>query len=249
MTRILIAAGLLVTLAGGSATAADLQVKARPALAPVYNWSGCYAGLHAGGGWGYQDWNATSNTTAWGDFAPGEGFSQSVNGLVGGGQLGCNQQFGQWVVGIEGTLSGVSLKGDYLSVAGVGDDFFATKISTIASVTARFGFARDNWLIYGKAGYAGARINVSVVDNVAPSVGSGDTTDWNSGWIAGAGIEYGLTTNIVLGVEYNYLRLGAHNSNLASLPVNYGWDVTTHIDTVLARISYKFGSVPLAAKY
>jgi outer membrane immunogenic protein len=153
------------------------------------------------------------------------------------------------VVGIEGTLSGAALKGDYLSVAGVGDDFFATKIGAVASIAARIGFARDNWLVYGKAGYAGARVKVSVIDNLAPNVGSGDASDWNSGWTVGAGIEYGLTTNIVLGIEYNYLRLGAHNSNLASLPASYGWDVKTHIDTVLGRISYKFGLVPLAAKY
>jgi hypothetical protein len=42
---------------------------------------------------------------------------------------------------------------------------------------------------------------------------------------------------------------GSSASNFANLPAAYGWDVTTHIDTVLARISYKFDSVPLAAKY
>ena len=33
----------------GPATAADLPVKARPVVVPIYNWTGCYIGLSAGG--------------------------------------------------------------------------------------------------------------------------------------------------------------------------------------------------------
>ena len=38
----------------GSAFAADMAVKARPPapIAPVYNWTGFYVGLNAGGGFG-----------------------------------------------------------------------------------------------------------------------------------------------------------------------------------------------------
>ena len=37
--------------AGGSAVAADMPVKARPAPPPVYSWSGCYGGGFVGYGW------------------------------------------------------------------------------------------------------------------------------------------------------------------------------------------------------
>ena len=202
-----------------------------------------------GGGRGHQSWSTAGNTTAWGDFAPGQGFSQSANGVLGGGQLGCNQQFGQWVVGIEGALSGSDLKGDYQSVVGTADDFFATKITAFAIGAARLGYARDNWLLYGKGGYAVARVKVNVVDVVGPRVGSGESTDWNNGWTVGAGLEYGVTPHLVLGVEYDYLRLGTRNTNLASPPAVYGWDVSTHIHAVLGRVSYKFGPAALMARY
>ena len=39
--------------AGGSALAADMPVKARPAPPPaVYSWTGCYGGGFVGYGWG-----------------------------------------------------------------------------------------------------------------------------------------------------------------------------------------------------
>jgi hypothetical protein len=43
-----IAAPMLVT--AGSVEAADMPVKAPRPAAPVYNWTGCYAGLNGGGG-------------------------------------------------------------------------------------------------------------------------------------------------------------------------------------------------------
>ena len=34
----------------GSASAADMAVKAAPVVAPAFSWTGCYIGVHAGGG-------------------------------------------------------------------------------------------------------------------------------------------------------------------------------------------------------
>ena len=47
------------------------------------NWTGFYAGAHAGAGW--SDDNA---------------------GFIGGGQVGFNYQINQWVFGVEGDLAG-----------------------------------------------------------------------------------------------------------------------------------------------
>ena len=44
---------LIALNAGGSALAADMPVKARPAPPPaVYSWTGCYGGGFVGYGWG-----------------------------------------------------------------------------------------------------------------------------------------------------------------------------------------------------
>ena len=41
------------------ASAADMPVKSRPYVeAQVFSWSGFYLGLHAGYGWGSNNWNS-----------------------------------------------------------------------------------------------------------------------------------------------------------------------------------------------
>jgi outer membrane immunogenic protein len=42
----------LVAVLAGAAQAADMPVKARPVPVPIYSWTGFYAGLNGGYGWG-----------------------------------------------------------------------------------------------------------------------------------------------------------------------------------------------------
>ena len=50
--KLALAAGILVGLGATCvASAADMAFKARPAYAPLYNWTGCYIGGNVGGGW------------------------------------------------------------------------------------------------------------------------------------------------------------------------------------------------------
>ena len=85
----------------GPAIAADLPVKARPVVVPVYSWTGCYIGFSAGGkGVGI---NETVNTTAIGIFPAAAldlGRREAETWLA-GGQAGCNYQAGNWVFGVE----------------------------------------------------------------------------------------------------------------------------------------------------
>ncbi len=56
-----------------------------------HDWSGPYAGLHAGWGWGNSDWLFTNS---------GLPTSPNIDGFVGGGHLGWNWQNGVWVFGV-----------------------------------------------------------------------------------------------------------------------------------------------------
>ena len=223
------------------ASAADMPVKARPLVPAVYNWGGCYIGGHAGAGWARNQFTNSANTTAFGDMLPGQGFTYNTSGFIGGGQIGCNYQANQWVFGIEGTFAGASIKGDLANgVFGAADDVFTTKINSIATVTGRIGYAFNNWLPYIKGGYAGANVQFSVSDVVAPA-GSGSQTNWHNGWTLGGGLEYGLTPNWILGVEYDYISLQSKNYNVAGAAAGvYTFDVKPRISQLLARISYKF---------
>src|SRR5262249_10263930 len=85
-------------LAATPALAADLPVKAPVApVATVYNWTGIYGGLHVGYGYGVKDWDQTQ--------------AYEAKGVLGGGQIGVNQQIGNWVIGIEADASWSDIKG------------------------------------------------------------------------------------------------------------------------------------------
>src|SRR5215471_11653806 len=85
-------------LASWTAVSNATDVVRAPAygLAPPifgYYWTGFYGGGHLGVGW-----------------------SDGASGFLGGGQAGFNYQINQWVLGVEGQISGTSIKN---SVSGV----------------------------------------------------------------------------------------------------------------------------------
>ena len=87
MKRILLATVAIAALASASALAADMPpaYKAAPMMAPapVATWTGCYVGGNIGGAFG----NASASTT--GGEVSGDG-----SGFAGGGQVGCDYEFG-----------------------------------------------------------------------------------------------------------------------------------------------------------
>ena len=232
-------------MSGGAANAADLPMKAPVYAPPVplqYNWTGCYLGGQLGGGWARTPFSNTASTAAFGDLIPGEGFRQTDGGFIGGGQLGCNYQTGAWVFGLEGTFAGSTFKGNVANTSfGARDDIFTTKIESIATVTGRIGYAADNWLFYAKGGYGGGEVKFSVSDTVGPATGAGSGSNWQNGWTVGGGVEYGLTPNWILGLEYDFVDLQTKNYNVAGAAAGiYAFDVHPQIQEILARISYKF---------
>ena len=91
------------------AHAADLGVRpaypAAVAPVPVFSWTGCYIGAHAGAGWGDKTVSVPS-------IVPGESVTGHIFGPLGGGQVGCNLQFGGLVMGVEGEGAAADIKGD-----------------------------------------------------------------------------------------------------------------------------------------
>lgn len=210
----------LAGLAGGSAQAADIPLKA-PA-APVtsgapYNWTGFYAGLNGGYARGTSSWSDPTLGFSSGDF--------SVSGGLVGAQLGYNWQTGPLVLGVEtdadwlhsiGTLSGACAGGDC-----------QVKQSWIGTTRGRIGYAFGYWMPYITAGAAYGNITA-----LQPS-GSESTT--NLGWSAGAGIEVGFLQNWSAKLEFLHLDLGtASFFNAASGTTN----VPLKDDLVRAGVSY-----------
>jgi len=237
-------AALATGIAAQPSHAADLPLKAPAAVAaPLYNWSGIYIGGNIGYGWSDAGWTDQDDTTLFGDYVPPDGFSNKLSGIIGGGQIGFNYQTGNWVLGAEAMFDAASVKGDFASdtLFGAGDDQFEARIKTLMLFTARVGYAWNNVLAYGKAGIAAANIEASVSDDVGPNTGSGSESHWLAGPTVGAGLEYGITPNLSIGAEYDYIHLDSSSYQLGDASGSYSWDVNVEdVHMVLAKLNYRF---------
>jgi outer membrane immunogenic protein len=250
MKKIAIAVAALA-MGSMSASAADLAArpytKAPVAPLAVYNWGGFYIGGHVGGAWTNQEWVNTANLIpggTFGDLSPGQGFRQRGTGIFGGGHAGYNWQASNFVFGLEGTISGLDTHGTVLNtVFGAGlDDVFSWRSNWMATVTGRAGIAVNNNLFYVKGGYAGVNNRLAVSDTVPAFVGSGSQTHWHNGWTVGAGWEYGITANWIVGLEYDYSAFETKNYQLAGAPGGtYAFNAKPRdIQSAVVRLSYKF---------
>src|SRR5918994_232195 len=102
MKKFLLSATALVALPAAAA-AADLPVRTAPpapiVAAPLFTWTGFYAGVNAGWGWR----NSDRETVVIGGAVPGTLFfpDNGDGGFTGGGQIGYNYQIGSFVIGLE----------------------------------------------------------------------------------------------------------------------------------------------------
>ena len=84
-----------------AADAKDLTRNASPVAAPLYNWTGFYAGANIGYSWGHSD-VAIDSAPAFGLVFAGLDPRARPNGVIGGLQAGYNwQQSRNWVWGLE----------------------------------------------------------------------------------------------------------------------------------------------------
>src|SRR5690242_9549021 len=187
MKRVLFASISLMALAvAGTAGAADLPHRgAAPAAAPVYmqaayNWSGFYAGIVGGWGFGHSHWSGTAS-----DF--------DVSGGLIGGTLGYNWQNGPTVLGVETDLAWSGIDGNSAGRK--------TENNWLGTTRARLGYAIDRWMPYVTGGLAYGDIK-------ARMAGLSGESESNVGWTAGAGAEFALAGNWTAKGEYLYVDLG-----------------------------------------
>jgi outer membrane immunogenic protein len=198
---------LLATLM--AANAADVPPYARPVAPPVYlppafSWTGFYIGPNLGGAWSQRNLTDTllglsiSNVNEKGAF-------------IGGGQLGFNYQFGNFVLGIEADFDGVATTHSP-GTGVVGPAFGTIQVTSnnrwITTLAGRFGVTNDTWLFYGKVGggWVGSD-NLTITNTVTGASITGLTDNTNSGWLAGGGIEGALAPNWSVKIEYDYIGL------------------------------------------
>lgn len=220
---------------GLAATFAQIQ----PSAAQTYNWTGLYFGAHLGGAWSTSD--ATDVLPGGGDFTSGFGdtFSFDGGGIAGGGQLGYQAQFSNWVLGAEIAGTWADLGDPHRSPFFPGTDRVDMRITPVFTATARLGYAWDRWLAYVKGGYAGADAEFRADDTFA-GVGLRGNSQWLSGYTVGAGFEYALYDGIRLGLDYAYVDLGSSTLHtVTSLGAPERYDLSSEMHTVTARLNFQ----------
>ncbi len=209
MKTLLLGAAAL-SLMSVSAFAADLELPA-PIVRPPFTWTGCYAGGQVSGGWGQKDLNDSA-----GIVSQITGFTSAnlnVSGYMLGGQIGCDYQFASsWVIGLEGAAAGGSIQGNTgVATPGLPGDSatFSQKTDFLSSITARGGYAWNDWLFYAKGGVAWAGDRYSAFDQLGTYDFEGLETRF--GWTAGAGVEWALWHDWSLRLEYDYYGFGTNS--------------------------------------
>src|SRR3984885_15061147 len=157
MKTLLLAAVGLPAFAFFPARGADLRARApaytkAPVMAPIYDWSGFYIGLNAGGGSSRDCYPL--NSSAGVALPPiSEGCHKATGALV-GGQAGFRWQMTNWVFGIEAQGDWANLKGSNASLTATIPYTNQTKIDAIGLFTGQVGYAWNNTLLYLKGGAA-----------------------------------------------------------------------------------------------
>jgi outer membrane immunogenic protein len=239
-------AALLVT---GSAMAADLRpvYKAAPP-AKAFSWTGVYIGVHAGAAWGLKENTFTTATLTNDD-------QQSINGFLGGAQVGVNYQLGSWVLGAEAQFSWSNLEGkdNCIAASPVALLNCHTTVNWLGTAAARLGFAFDRTMVFVKGGGAWVHDNYEMTFFAAP-LRTVQVDDTRYGWMFGAGVEHAFTGNWSAKVEYDYLDFGTSTTNFPGLraliaDLNEAVDIRQRIHLIKFGVNYRFAAGPVVAKY
>jgi outer membrane immunogenic protein len=219
-----------LSLGTSAAFAAEKRVPAYvppPPPPPAYTWSGCYVGGNAGSSNG----TSTHYTTAGSVLTPGTALpaaaiganitdSFDLSGFIGGGQLGCNWQWGAWVFGIEGDGAATNKEGQAFETALASIPGLGTRAGWISQtqerwlVTARgrlgltdFWWFGPRTLVYVTGGGAWAKIDTSeFLPGANATITGHQESNTRSGWTVGGGYEYALSYGWSVRGEFLYVK-------------------------------------------
>jgi outer membrane immunogenic protein len=243
-----------------NAYASAQGVDANAVYAPVYNWTGFYAGANAGYSAGVS---RVSQVADGGGFVSTSTVDSVVTpkGFAGGVQAGYNWQGGRnWLVGFEADLQGTNQSGTSCApvvclsqiVGGVSSTRALTatqQLDWFGTLRGRVGAVNNNILFYATGGAAFGRVKETMAENLTgngPANFTTNITTFNqTGWVAGGGIEAAFAGNWTAKAEYLYLDLGTIQSSFndgTPSTINSTSTVRDHI--FRAGVNYRFAGEP-----
>ena len=234
MTRFLSTLAALAVLTG-TAMAADAPgtVKAPGKVSANYDWRGVYVGIEGGYAFGNADGAVTLGGTTF-------GADYDIKGYLYGIKIGAQEPltFTPFMLGIEAFIDKTNIDGSG-TVSNTGGVVSAkADIKWLAGAHVKIAYPWNNLLPYATVGGACAQNTLTLS---AAGFGSITSSNYYScGWSAGAGLDWALMQNIILGVSYLHVDLGNANP---SFPIVGGVGVSVpsnrDLDVVKASVSWK----------
>ena len=202
------------------------------ASAVSYDWSGIYFGGQLGAANARNEW--TNDFTL-------EKVEQGTTGLAGGAHAGVQKQWSWIVAGAEVSYLWMDRSGSVGS-ATVPGVTLSSHVRDVTLVSGKFGWTWENLLATFRAGWATGEVDVRTsAAGLGPLASSSGR---ESGWTAGASIEYALWGHVILGAEYDYVQFNADRT-LTSTAVGPLVPIHAHagvdIQALTGRLTFKFG--------
>lgn len=218
----------------GSAAAADMPLKARPAD-PVMSWAGPYAGVNAGAVWNHSSFTDVDYFFFLLPTGPGNNFLSNTHvGATAGGLLGYNWQSGNLVYGIEGDANWVD---DKSTTTVFGPVTASSDLKWISTLRGRVGFTYDPMtLVYATGGVAVARYS----DTWGQPGFEFPNDSTRVGWTAGGGIERMFAPHWIGRVEALYSDFGTKTGTQFGAGQTYRTDFKHSVTQVRGALSYKW---------
>jgi outer membrane immunogenic protein len=262
-------AATLVAVGAGGLSSAAFSANA-PAKAPVvYNWTGFYAGVQGGYGWGAGSVNLSPIDTLFytGVLADGEipaSSSLPSKGFLGGVEGGYNYQYGRAVLGVEADFSYSAIRGSNTNVSNppfaqpviVTDE--DKKLEWFGTLRGRLGLLpAPSMLAYVTGGLAYGKTTASTTTTAfSPGAGgpnlcplndiycsAGSTSSVRAGWTLGAGFETFIARNWTVKAEYLYYDLGRASYTNVESPANGSnpaMQTNVHFNGSIARVGLNY---------
>lgn len=233
------------------------------AAAPVaYTWTGCYIGGNVGGGWARTEQSQIGKVGGPSIVPPNDFGTSEDSSIIGGGQIGCDYQFGgNWVVGAQGMFDFGKIESSHVVPTAfpgfpVGSFNSVNKTKSLMTATARLGYLfAPQALAYVKGGGAWARVDHIFNGTIpTPFLSESATGVDRQGWTVGGGIEWMFAQGWSVFGEYNYMDFGRDNISFVAGPATVGApDVVRTRLTVqqaLVGVNYKLNwAGPVVARY
>jgi outer membrane immunogenic protein len=235
----------------------------------VYNWTGFYIGLYAGGAWGNSNVHtlvdcSTPNPNAY-ICGPTFGAANAAtvdaagtgkitsSGFTGGFEGGYNWQIRNFVYGLESDFGAFSLRG---SLQGSGvlpnigiDSMVATWVSTdwLWTLRGRMGVALPHDILpFVTGGLAVTRFGMtSSYNDTFPASAMASNSAVMAGWTIGGGVEWAFNNHWRVKAEYLYLNFGrlTTTATIVSNPAGYSQGISTSADLTaqILRVGLNYG--------